>query len=394
MRNVFIWSLRFFVFTIPLYPAVSIKLLILALFLSFFIKGPQLSFERMFSKSWDIIFYLLVLIAGILYSEDWRSGVSVLETSFGFFALAYIFGRINDNDFSGVEVKHLFYPFILGLAVACAICLGTATYRYSFSSDSEVFFYYQLTEIVNSHPTYLAYYLIAAMTYCIYLMYYKTDQKGYKVLAGSIVFFFVIMLLTGGRTSYVSLLLIFSFFILKYLLEPSTQSKKITFRLVCLMTVGLFGFSSMNHIDNSIELKNDYWERSILWESAIRANPSPIFGVGTGDYKEALNEYYQSHGMEEFAEESFNAHNQFIQLYFSNGIMGLMAIVILIGRPLLLSVKSQNTLGILLFFPFVIYGITEVFLGRYQGVVFFALLHQIIISQYYYAKQPFAMKEV
>jgi hypothetical protein len=42
-------------------------------------------------------------------------------------------------------------------------------------------------------------------------------------------------------------------------------------------------------------------------------------------------------------------------------------------------------------FPFVIYGMTEVFLGRYQGVVFFVLCHQIVVGQYYLSKQNLAL---
>ncbi|MDZ7646840.1 MAG: O-antigen ligase family protein [Cytophagales bacterium] len=55
--------------------------------------------------------------------------------------------------------------------------------------------------------------------------------------------------------------------------------------------------------------------RVTLWDAAIRANPNPLFGVGTGDYKAILNQYYQSQGMALFVEESYNSHNQFIQLY-------------------------------------------------------------------------------
>ena len=53
----------------------------------------------------------------------------------------------------------------------------------------------------------------------------------------------------------------------------------------------------------------------------------------------------------------------------------------MVGRPLYLAVKNKNILAILCMFPFLIYGMTEVFLGRYQGVVFFALLHQVFIME-------------
>ena len=171
----------------------------------------------------------------------------------------------------------------------------------------------------------------------------------------------------------------FSFFVLKFFIEERTLPRKLTFILVLLMTITMFVVNSAR--DNKVIL-DDSWERFVLWESAISANPSLLFGVGTGDYKDEMNKYYQNHAMLQFANESYNSHNQFIQLFFSNGLIGLFAIALLVIRPLYLSYKSQNILGILVLFPFLIYGVTEVFLGRYQGVVFFALLHQIFILQY------------
>jgi O-antigen ligase len=142
----------------------------------------------------------------------------------------------------------------------------------------------------------------------------------------------------------------------------------------------MFLVSSIDFGNNSSAV-DDSWERFALWESAMRATPSILWGAGTGDSK-LLNEYYLTHNLTQFAEGSYNAHNQFIQIFFINGILGLLAVLILIIRPLYLSVKRQNALGILVFFPFLIYSMTEVFLGRYQGVVFFALLHQCFIAYY------------
>jgi O-antigen ligase len=150
--------------------------------------------------------------------------------------------------------------------------------------------------------------------------------------------------------------------------------------LIVLMLSCMFLISVVENGNRAFAL-NDSWERAILWESAISANATPFFGVGTGDYKIALNDYYTKHNLEQFASESYNAHNQLIQLLFSNGVFGLLAFSIMIGRPLYLAVKKKNILAILCIFPFLIYGMTEVFLGRYQGIVFFALLHQIFINE-------------
>ena len=182
-----------------------------------------------------------------------------------------------------------------------------------------------------------------------------------------------------GQTVFVSILFVFSFFILKFFTEEKSLGKKIVTSLIVLMLCCMFLITVLEKGNRALIL-NDSWERAVLWESAVAAVSNPLLGVGTGDYKVALNDYYLVHNLTQFASESYNSHNQFIQILFSNGVLGVLAFSFMLGRPLYMAMKSRNILTILCVFPFLIYGMTEVFLGRYQGVVFFALLHQIFIA--------------
>jgi O-antigen ligase len=184
-------------------------------------------------------------------------------------------------------------------------------------------------------------------------------------------------MLTGGHTAYISLLLIFSFFILKTITEQITTGKFFLLLVIVVMLGTMFVVNSLDYWTSQPVMMNDYWERSPLWEAALRANDNPLLGVGTGDYNVELNKYYRAHGLEKYTIESMNSHNQFVQVYLSNGLLGVIAIVLLFIRPLIAAMRTQKYLAKLVFFPFIIYGMNEVFLGRYQGVVFFALLHQL-----------------
>lgn len=393
MKKVFYWSTLIFTFTIPISSFLSTKFLVIVCIISLFTGFPlKKSILTSLRKSWDILAFLLILVIGLLNTQDMATGVKVLETSSGLLAMLILFNRIDDaND---KLIHDVMISFIASLLIASLLSLVNAVINFSSSGNLDVFFYYELVSPIQSHPTYLAYYLIAAITYIIYLSYYNLRNIRSFVWIPIVFFFFLILMLTGGKTAYISLLMTFSFFILKYILEEGTREKRIVFYVVVILLVSLFGVSSISYFNIEFSQQNDYWERSQLWKSAINANPNPIWGAGTGDYKAVLNEYYLSHSMLHFAKDSYNSHNQFIQAYFSNGLIGLATLLILIGRPIYLSVRSQNTLGILLMFPFIIYGVTEVFLGRYQGVVFFALLNQIVIYQQYSARLLFAQKTV
>lgn len=376
--NPFYKLLLLFIFTIPLSQYASSRLLVVICILSFFIGKFRESILRFVRNSWDNNVYLLILIVGLFYSENLTSGLMVLETNLSLIAVPLIFSRIIEIDEK--KRNQIFYSFALGLCLACIICLGNALLVYSKTGNADSFFFYNLTDILYFQPTYFAYYLIFAITVGLYLLNYQKTTDYILVKFVGILFFFLLLMLTGGQTAFVSMLLIFAFFILKFLIEEKSKVKKLTIGLVVFMLLGMF-LTTMIPIEDRAVLLSDSWDRLTLWESAIDAVPNPLFGVGTGDYKIVLNQYYINHNMVEFANESYNSHNQFIQLLFSNGLLAVFALILMIARPLYLSSKNENILAILSLFPFLIYGITEVFLGRYQGVVFFAFVHQFFIVQ-------------
>lgn len=379
LNKFFYWSLLAFVFLIPISGEWCVRLLIVSLLLSFFVRDGRSPLSDAPGFGWDLGVYLLVLALGLLYSTDKGTGFRVLETSFSLLALPFVINKgraVADN-----LQTQLYFAFTLGLTLASILCLAVAGVKFFNGGDLHVFFSYQLTEVIRSHPTYMAYYLIFSITIGLFILYYSETKVPRFALATLLVFLFIVLMLTGGRTTFVSLLLICSFFILKWLLEPGTSWKNIVFAIVCFMIVGSFAVNASEYWGEQLAIENDYWERTALWTSAIDANANPLIGVGTGDYKDVLNDYYRTHGLLEFANESLNSHNQFIELFLSNGLLGLACLALLLARPLYLAARAQNTLGILLLFPFIIYGMNEVFLGRFQGVVFFALVHQLVVVQ-------------
>jgi O-antigen ligase len=373
------WSILTIAFILPVSQFICIKLIFFTLFFSFLVKRNE-QHSSLFVNACDNILYLLVMITGLLYSEDAAFGLSVLETNFSFLALPIILYKV--GDFNKKKIHQLFQGFALGLISSSLICLANAIIAYVNNNDSHLFFFYELTNVLDFQPTYFAYYLIFAITFGLYLLYFH-QVRNYKLILALLLYLFIILMFSGGLTSFISVLLILSFFVLKFWMDEKTIIRYQTFAVVTLMIAGMFFFSYIyKKMDDPSAKITDRWERVELWESAIKANPNIWLGVGTGDYKKELNQYYIDHQMPVYARESYNAHNQFLQILFSNGIIGLVALFILLVRPLYLSIRNQNVLGALTFFPFLIYGMTEVFLGRFQGVVFFALLHQAFIALY------------
>lgn len=383
------YLLILFVLLLPMSSYFSTRILGVLFVLTLFLGIRPFKLLDFLKSSWDILIYLLVISIGLIYSSDKALGVRSLETSIALLALPVICHRLPTLEKK--EVNKIFLYFSLGILAAGLICTLAAVIHYLGNWDAQVFFFYDFTNVIQSHPTYLAYYLIFAITFGLYVLNYDKLQFPSWIFVIAILFYFINLLLTGGQTAFVGLLFVFAFFLLNFFLgQNNTLNQKLTFGLVVGMLLVMVFVSSRESIQREQAL-NDSWDRFELWRSGILANSNFLLGVGTGDYKNVLNEYYRETHQDAFADGELNSHNQFIQIFFSNGILGLVAIMVLLLRPLYLAFKHNSQLGILVLFPFLIYGMTEVFLGRYQGVAFFALLHQVFINHYLQADKAISV---
>lgn len=367
------YTFYLFSFAIPLNQFISTRILIAVAVLSLFTHRNWLFTIK---NGWDMILYLLVLAGGLAYSTDMIAGLKVLETSFPLLALPLAAGVL--STWREDEIRTCFKSFVWGVFLACIICLANAAVL-SGRTDLDVdFFAYRFTSILGFQPVYFAYYLIFGITYCLFTLYHKDSD--FSTLTGILVctVLFISLLFTGTKTSFISLLLVFSFFILKVLVEERSRIKWAVSAFIIIMLACMVVMSILNI--NNWNAASDAWERITLWESGVKAVPNIFFGVGTGDYKIVLNEYYRNHQLLEFAADGMNAHNQLIQILYSNGVFGVCAFLLLITHPIYRAFKSGNMLALVSLFPFVVYGVTEVFLGRYQGVVFWAWMHQTFLN--------------
>jgi O-antigen ligase len=377
-----------FCFSIPISQLASSRLLILLSIVSLFVGHRPFHWKFFIQQWWDVAFYFLVLVAGVAYSQNTDLGFRQLETSLCLLALPLVVYRL--GPLYKQNLTQSFQAFVAGLVVSCATCLGVASYHYALSSQPsfDFFLYENLTKIIDAQPTYFGYYLVFGITFALYKFYFETHRRHLFIPVAAVVFFFFVLLLTGSQTVFISLLFVFSFFISKYLIQRTSKRESLAVILVIAAIAILGTWTTWAPLQEGRDTHTDYWERFALWEAALNAGSNIWVGVGTGDYEDALNQYYRGHQMGQFAQSNLNAHNQYVQLMLSNGILGLVAFLVMMVRPLYLATASKDLLGVLLLYPFVLYGINEVFLGRYQGVVFFGLVHQTLIA--YYAALPSA----
>src|SRR5206468_621672 len=131
------------------------------------------------------------------------------------------------------KLYQVFYAFVLGLICASLICLTTACLQ--FDGDVHHFFFNQFVGVLGFQPTYFAYYLIVAICFGLYILYFDKAFLSDKWVIVILGFLFLILMLTGGLTTFMSILLILSFFFLKYILDKKKRIKISAFSLVVIM---------------------------------------------------------------------------------------------------------------------------------------------------------------
>ena len=97
-----------------------------------------------------------------------------------------------------------------------------------------------------------------------------------------------------------------------------------------------------------------------------------LWGVGTGDGQDALNNCYEMSGFSDVLYKlNFNSHNQFLQTWLDNGLLAFLCLLGLLLFSFCKGLQTNNTL--LLFFTILVFlsFLTENYLSAQKGIFFF-----------------------
>lgn len=145
----------------------------------------------------------------------------------------------------------------------------------------------------------------------------------------------------------------------------------------------LFPMSSSGPAKEKQEHSNNIDARFIKWEaSIILIKKHPVLGTGAGDSRHELYKVYETLGFKEGIENRFNAHNQFLESWFSSGILTLLVLIFLFFYAFrtALQFNAPVYLGVLICFLFLCF--SETCLNIQYGRSYFAF----IVAFFAYAK--------
>jgi hypothetical protein len=292
--------------------------------------------------------------------------------------------------------------FVLANFFTCLYLIGFVLNYYDVSNWntlSNAYAEFDFRGVINNdtlkewHPGYIGLFILTSILILIEGLYSRSKKTGVFVNIILLLFFSTILLLLNTRgVLYASALILPLYFILK----AKTRKKRMFTLIVCIIIFGLIGFFITNNyslnyrLTLQIEKVVDWITTGKISESGIDSRyyinkcnwalftEKPFFGYGIGDIKYNLNNCYLDKEFFGVFEKRFNSHSIFFYLLLCGGILTIIPFVILIFNNLRLSYLKKDSLYFFIIILLCIIGVSENYLVRLNGILFFSLFNSIL----------------
>jgi O-antigen ligase len=281
-----------------------------------------------------ILLYLLHVL-GMLYTTNLKAGSFELEQKLSLLILPIIFFSETKTDIKQSII--ILKSFVLGCILAGVICMANAGFRFYISGEMESFFYTQFSPIM--HTSYFAMYLCFA----IILIVFNNGVMQNRVLkVTTLLFLMLLIVLSSSKSGLFSLaLILMAKFIYEIIIKQRYVRVLVFSSLILIVSItGYFAFPKAfervkefkQSLSTSKSEVNTNTSRIAIWKLAINIiSNNYLFGVGTGDVKDALNNEYKKQTIAELGEKKLNAHNQYLQTFIALGIPGILSLLTLLS---------------------------------------------------------------
>jgi O-antigen ligase len=132
--------------------------------------------------------------------------------------------------------------------------------------------------------------------------------------------------------------------------------------------------SQVTTIENQPKVASQGSHRVHIWKSAWEVvKQNPIFGVGTGDVNGELKNAFAQNGYTIGVERGYNAHNTYLQILCSFGIIGMAVFAFLFFKVFSTFRQKRPTWKYAFFFLLLCFLLIESMFERQGGLLFFCL---------------------
>lgn len=346
-----------------------------------------------------MLFGLMVL--SLAWSLDFNSTLKALskEASLLFIPLAFCFNR----RFIRMAKKDILKNFSVAMMLAGMFLIARAVVRYIQTGNADVFFYHELATLEIN-----AIYLSAIFS--VPLFYFLTVKKKQFWTYVGFVFLFVFIFLLSSKTVFIVDVLLTAVYLLFYSRMPKTA--RVTVFAVFILSAAAMGYYGrikerlVSEFSTKVETQattginvltireawekpqftyNDYFNGSAfrvyqfrIFTELLNEEPVVLTGYGlnasgTKVFAKGVEHNINSEGQYGYGVQNF--HNQYIETFADLGVLGFLLLLLILGFNLKKALSNKDFVHIAFAILMIALLLTESFLWRQRGVVFFTMLY-------------------
>ena len=395
-RDIFYFCLLGISFFLPVFGRIVPPFIVL-LFLNWIAEAPfRKNFRLVFTEKhrfflFSFSFLYLLYLIGMAYSSNMRYGWEDLEIKLSLLVFPLVFSTIEKGVITKKQMFIVLDFFVIGCIIGTIILLGHSWYIDKWDHKDHAYYYDNLSWFF--HSTYLSMYLVFAIAIIIWNIIFRghMTRPFYKIFLISLsIYFLVIIILLSSKAGILSLALVIFFFSVLLIIKKKNWITGIIFLvtslLILYMGMQFFPYVSgrittaTKRISEESAVKNETTEstaeRILIWKSGCEIiQEHLVFGIGTGDVKDALMVKYNKNNIGPAFEKKLNAHNQYIQTCISIGIVGFFFLVCMMLLPMIPAIRQEQYLYVIFLTIFSLNMVFESMLEIQAGVVFYAFFN-------------------
>jgi hypothetical protein len=352
--------------------------------------------QKKFNKPNILVIFLIIpfllSLMGLLWSGNLFNSLDYVLRISPILILPFLLMSINDQSKVGIAFKviEMYFPLIVIIVFISYFLISFFLYYFNFGN---YFFYSNFSEIYNIHTT------SASLIFNVSLIFLIKSKKGFSSKTLYYCFFilhFIFLILISSKTSFIIFFIVLFYEVSKLNIFKNNFHTLllIIFGLIFIFFITLENRFSSRKLNSNEKIKwtelvsnfynNDINFRLLLWKSNIESlnNKTFYFGLGTNPSDKPRLKLYSKYQLNKAMKYKYNAHNQFIETYYSYGMFGVFFFFIHLGYMVFI-VSKKDFYSILLLLLFIIYFFTESLLIHSRAII----LYSFILVYLYYAKK-------
>lgn len=400
-KNAFVFSLMLSVFMMP-FPFVLQNVIFFLTGLLWLIQGQDYFAATRYNVSWVLWMFFLIHVVSVFNSSNTHEAWLSMERRLPFVLIPLFVFHPVVKDY----LPHLKRAFVLGVVCAILILVGAACWRFYHTADTNVFFYHTFARPIRMHAVYLAAYSLFG-----FVLLNMSDTHLFK---SKWMWIFQVVLGLGLilLNSKLMLVLAFVFAGVLILAKQGKSLKKVVILIVSLGVVLLMlsfispvrerflkEFTSNLSVSKQEQFRYDTpfsgtSLRLVIWKQCLQilqTKQAWLFGVGTGDAQDLLNQSYIQKGMytgnpqlHDTGYLGYGPHSSYMETLLS---LGLIGVTLLFAMLLILYKELHHHLSGILFLTIICsFFLTESVISTNKGIVFFVMVSCLLTQECRYLK--------